>query len=316
MILRAATARPRSSAGMALPMVLWAVALLAGVTLLLAGVVNSWMGEETRAGKSFRARQLALSGLALAMNGAVGPGDPILTGGSRDEGWRVVIGDESGLINPNVLLSAKPDRRDILRELFGSWKLTPPDAETAADGLYDWQSPVPFRSPRGAKQAEYQAAGFAGLPPGAPFVSPDEMELVIGFDLVRKANPAWRGYFSTYNQGKVNLLHAPRNVLTDLLRLTPAQADAWITLRNGKDGVEGTEDDVRPASLAKAASLIGATGVQQAAILASASIEGSLRRIESTGYCHGVKRRIVVVMAPAEGNTPQSSSSMVGWTEE
>ena len=300
---------------MALPMVLWAIALLTGVTLLLAGVINSWIEEETRAGKSFRARQMALSGLALAMNGGVLPGDPLLSGGNREEGWNVVIGDESGLINPNVLLSAKPDRRDILRELFNSWKVSPLDAETAADCLYDWSSTVPFKSPRGAKQPEYEAAGFAGLPPGAPFVSPEEMELVLGFDLVRKANPGWKRYFSTYNQGKVNLQHATRNILVDLLQLTPAQADAWITLRNGKDGIEGTEDDVRPGTLDKAASLIGATSMQRAAIAAAASIEGSLRRIESTGYCQGVKRRIVVVMAASDGNNPQSSS-VAGWTEE
>lgn len=307
--------RRHSREGMALPMVLWAVALLAGVTILLAGVINSWIEEETRAGKSFRARQMALSGLAIAMNGGVSPGDPLLSGGNREEGWHVVIGDESGLINPNVLLSAKPDRRDILRELFNSWKVSPQDAESAADCLYDWQSPVPFRSPRGAKQAEYDAAGFSGLPPGAPFVSPEEMELVLGFDLVRKANPGWKGYFSTYNQGKVNLQHATRNILVDLLQLTPAQADAWITLRNGKDGIEGTEDDVKPGTLDKASSLIGATGLQKAVIGAAASIEGSLRRIESTGYCQGVKRRIVVVMAASDGNNPPSSS-VAGWTEE
>jgi hypothetical protein len=301
---------------MALPMVLWAIALLAGVTILLAGVINSWVEEETRAGKSFRARQMALSGLALAMNGSVAPGDPVLNGGNEEEGWRVVIGDESGLINPNVLLSAKPDHRDLLGELFNAWKLPPDASETAADGLYDWQSTVPFRSPRGAKQADYEAAGFAGLPPGAPFVSPEEMELVIGFDPVRTAKPDWKGYFSTYNPGGVNLMHAPRSILIDLFQLTPAQADAWIALRNGKDGIEGTDDDVNPGTLDRAMTLIGAAGSQRSLIGAAACLGGSLRRIESTGYCHGVKRRIVVVTGASQGNNPQPSSSMLGWSEE
>lgn len=301
---------------MALPMVLWAIALLATVTLLLAGVITSWVNEETHAGKSFRARQLALSGLAVAMAPNVFPGDPLLRHGDQEEGWSVEIGDESGLINPNFLLGSTPDRRDILRQLFASWKLPPDAAETATDGLFDWQSPSPFRSLRGAKKPEYVAAGYSGLPPGAPFDSPEEMELVIGFDPVMKAKPEWRDYFTTYYSGPVNLLHAPKRVLTDFLDLTPSQADAWIALRNGKDGIEGTEDDVNPGSLDAAIQLIGASGTQKILIEAAATVGGSVRRIESTGRCHGITRKIIVVTGGANGDPAQASSSLVGWHEE
>lgn len=305
-----------TTAAMALPMVLWAIALLASVALLLAGVINSWVKEETRAGKAFRARQLALSGLAVAMTPNVFPGDPLLHHGNEEEGWTVEIGDESGLINPNFLLAKTPDRRDILQQLFTIWKLPPDAAETAADGLYDWQSPSPFRSLRGAKKPDYEAAGHSGLPPGAPFVSPEEMELVIGFDPVMKAKPDWKSYFTTSYCGPVNLLHAPKRVLTEFLELTPAQADAWIALRNGKDGIEGTEDDINPGSIDKALQIIGASGAQKMLIEAAGAMGGSVRRIESTGRCYGVTRKIVVVSGGGNGDPAQASSSMLGWSEE
>lgn len=295
---------------MALPMVLWAIALLTAVTLLLAGVINGWIEEESHAGKAFQARQQALSGIAIAMNPGIRAGDPLLNQGSKDEGWSVVLTDESGLINPNHFL--RPDQRGLLKQLFANWKISRDLAEAAADGLFDWQSPSPFKSLKGAKKEEYQTAGYAGLPPGAPFVSPEEMELVIGFSPVMLSKPDWRSYFTTYYQGPVNLMHAPKRVLTDFLGFTPNQADAWIALRNGKDGIEGTDDDLSPPSdvptALRYAGVAANSMIQQAA-----TTRGSVRRIESTGRWHGVNHRIVVVSAVPSAQGP---SSMLGWSEE
>lgn len=302
---------------MALPMVLWTIALLAGITVLLAGILRGWVDEETLAGKQFRARQQALSGVAVAMNPQVLPGDPLLKrgGGVEGEGYAVEIKDESGLINPNYLLSRNPDRRDILKLLFSSWKLAPEEADAAADGLYDWQSQTPFKSLHGAKAQDYAAAGLAGFPPGAPFVSPEEMELVIGFNPVTRNRPDWGSYFTTKYYGPVNLLRAPKNVLTDLLQLTPSQADAWITLRNGKDGIEGTEDDLQPGNITNAMTLMGVSGAQQAILGNVCGVRGGVRRIESTGYCNGVEHKITVVYGNSATNGAQAPSSVLGWTE-
>lgn len=299
---------------MALPMVLWAIAILGAVTLLLAGIIQGWTTEETREGKQFKARQEALSGLAIAMNPAILPGDPLLAQESDEEGYKVVIKDESGLINPNTYLGSTPDRRDVLTRLFTAWGLTKDQGDAAADGLFDWQSPTPLRSLNGAKQSEYTAAGQSGLPPGAPFTSPDEMALVIGFGPVMDAKPDWHSYFTTYYQGKVNILHASKAILTDLIGLTPDQADQWIILRNGKDAIEGTSDDLTVDSVDQVADLMGANAAQRAVILDICSITGSVRRIESTGSFHGVTHRIVVI-ADA-GNNPSTPSTILGWSEQ
>ena len=301
---------------MALPMVLWTIALLGGITILLAGIISGWTDEETRAGKLLRAREQALSGVSVAMNPAVSPGDPLLKAINTDgsEGYSVTLSDDSGLINPNMFLK-DPDRRDLLKRLFNTWGLKPEQADSAADGLYDWQNPSPFRSLHGAKAQDYEAAGRSGLPPGTPFTSPEEMTLVLGFDPVMEAKTNWPCFFTTSWQGKVNLLHAPKEVLVDFVGLTPAQADAWITLRNGKDGIEGTPDDLKVKDLDQAAMLIGAAGGQKTLLEEACDVQGTVRRIESTGFCHGVKRVIIVIVATGGQENPQSAVSMLGWSE-
>lgn len=306
----------KNRAGMALPMVLWTIALLAAVTLLLAGVIEGWITEETREGKQFRARQQALSGLAVAMNSSVTQGDPLLSHQEGDEGYKVTIKDESGLINPNVLLGANPDRRDLLGKLFTAWGLDVIASETAADGLYDWQSSNPFRSLHGAKKGEYNAAGHAGFPPNAPFTAPDEMALVIGFDPVMQAKPDWRSYFTTYYNGKINILHASKSILTDLLGLTQEQANQWISLREGQDGIDGTSDDLTVENIDKAADLIGCNAAQRAVLLAACDVTGSVRRIESTGTCNGVKRTITVILSGSTTDNAQPHSNLLGWSEQ
>jgi len=310
---------PRRNSGMALPMVLWSIALLTGVVLLLAGIIEGWVNEETRSGKLFRARTQALSGIALAMNPGVPPGDPLLHDRSKDggEGYDVVITDESGLINPNTFLN--PDHRDLLERLFTAWGLDKNSCDTVADGLYDWQSPSPFRSLHGAKKEDYEALGMSGLPPGAPFVSPEEMALVIGFDTVMRAKANWKSYFTTYSSNGINILYAPKGILTEFLGLTSAQADSWIALRDGKDGIAGTDDDFngRTPDLKTALQLLGLPDPPQniTSVLTTAPW-GSLRHIESTGYCNGVKYRITVIAPGVSTQNPQGGGSVLGWFEQ
>jgi len=299
--------------GMALPMVLWTITLLAGIVILLVGVLDGWISEESRSGKLFKARQQALSGLAIAMSPTLKPGDPILKHSNSDhsEGYSVVMKDESGLINANAWLGGTSDHRDLLQRLFTSWGLDMNECATAADGLYDWQSPIPFRSLHGAKQADYEAAGQKGLPPGTAFLSTEEMSLVLGFEPVMLAKPDWSTYFTPYSgTNGINILYAPKGILTDLLGMTPAQADALITLRNGKDGIEGTDDDYNGIQLKSPKDALAKIGFEAPETLLSVfttSKWGSIRHIESTGFFNGVKHRITVVT---------SGGSLLGWSEQ
>lgn len=297
----------------ALPIVLWTIALLTLLIMMALGAVNRWIDEATSAEKTFRARQLALSGLAIAMNQRVAPNDPILTKGNpksdQGESYTVEITNDAGLINPNFFLKGT-DHIFFFQALFNSWKVPESAQENAIDGLYDWQSPTALRSAHGAKQGEYEAIGLQGYPPNAPFLDAHEMAMVIGFAPVMKAKPNWRKYFSTYNPGKISLRAAPSAILEDLLGMTPEQAEAWIKLSAGPDGIIGTEDDLPLNSLDEAGKLMGLDAQQQLKLNTWFTIDGHVRRIDSMGNCNGTIHHIMVIMRDI------SSNAILSWQEE
>ena len=138
---------------MALPLVLWSIAFLAGLVVLVAGAVGDWLTEEARAERVFRARQMALSGVAIGLNPAIRPGNPLLRRGSKEtEGFEVRLSDEAGKINPNYWIAKK--NREIFNRLFASWGVSPARCDAAIDGLTDWIDADDFRSPAGAERGE------------------------------------------------------------------------------------------------------------------------------------------------------------------
>jgi len=298
--------KPRQSA-MALPLVLWSIAFLAGLVVLVGGAVGDWATEEARAERSFRARQMALSGIAMGMNPAIKPGDPLLRNGNREEGFEVRLSDEAGKINPNFWIAQK--NRDIFAQLFSSWGVQDQQRNNAIDGLIDWSDPDDFRSLAGAERGEYEAAGRPGFPANRPLVSIREMEAVLGLDEVLAGREDWRDYFTIWNNGKINLQFAQEPILTGLAGLTPPQCKALFEFRAGPDGVEGNEDDVKFGSLEEAAGLLGVGGASLAALEEFFDVQGSVRRIESTGYCHGTTHRILVI-APENGG-----GKIMSWEE-
>lgn len=308
-----ATSLQAAESAFALPIVLWTIALLTILVMMALGAVNRWIDEASIAGKTFRARQLALSGLAIAMNQNVAPNDPILTKedpkNNQGESYTVEITNDAGLINPNIFLT-RPDYIFFFQALFNSWKVAESDQENAIDGLYDWQSPTALRSAHGAKQGEYEAIGLEGYPPNAPFLDAREMEMVIGFAPVMKAKPNWRKYFSTYNPGKISLRAAPPEILEDVLGMTPEQAEAWIKLSAGPDGIIGTDDDLQFNSLDDAAKLMGLSPQQQLNLNNWFATSGNVRRIDSMGNCNGTIHHIMVIMSGSVSNT------IVSWQEE
>ncbi|MFI0348363.1 MAG: general secretion pathway protein GspK [Chthoniobacterales bacterium] len=298
----------------ALPMVLWAIAFLTALILMVAGSVNNWLKEESHAERVFRARQMALSGLAIAMNTNISPNDPILTKGDpkskEGESYWVQVTSESGLINPNLWLQ-KPDHRTPFQVLFGHWNISEEDQESAIDGLYDWQSATPLRSPHGAKADNYEALGLEGYPPNAPFVDAREMAMVIGFAPVMKAQPKWKNYFSTYNPGTININVCDKDILTDFLGITPDQADAFIKLRKGPPNAAPslTNNGLSITNLLEAEQVIGLSPTQNNILLNYFGISGNVRHIDSIGTCNGVVHHIIVIMAGIGNN-------ILSWQEE
>ncbi|MFZ4774564.1 MAG: general secretion pathway protein GspK [Terrimicrobiaceae bacterium] len=306
---RLVSRRKVSRRGLALPLVLWSIAFLAGLVVLVSGVVGDWVADEARAERSFRARQLALSGVAMGLSPEVKAGDPLLrSGDTKREGFEVKISDESGKINANYWIAQ--NKRDIFIRLFEAWGVEDELRDSAIDGLVDWVDGNDFRSLHGAERGEYEAVGRQGFPANRPLMHIREMEAVLGLGDVLAQREDWQPEFTLWHNGKINIHHASEPLLTELAELTPEQCRALFELRAGPDAIEGSDDDVKFESIEEAAGIIGAGGRQLAGLEEYFDVSGSVRRIESTGYCEGTKHRIVVI------SPENSGGGIVSWEEE
>jgi hypothetical protein len=304
-----ASRRDPARSGLALPIVLWSIAFLAGLVVMVAGVVGDWVEGETRAEKTFQARQQALSGIAIGMSPQVKPGDPLLKSGDREtEGFEVKLADESGKINPNFWIAQ--NNRDIFIRLFAAWNVDDELRDAAIDGLTDWIDGDDFISLHGAERGEYEAAGRPGFPANRPLVSIREMEAVLGLEEILAAKEDWRSDFTIWYNGKINIQHATQPLLESLAEWTPTQCSALFELRAGADGIEGNDDDIKLESIEAVGKLVGVGGRQLEALEQFFDVTGSVRRIESTGFCHGVQHKIIVI-APENGG-----GQMMSWEEE
>lgn len=292
----------------ALPLVLWSIAFLSGMVVLLAGVVGDWLESESRAERRFVARQMALSGIALGLNPALKPGDPLLRSGSPDgEGYEVRLENEAAKINPNFWIQQA--NRPVFLRLFEGWGVELEAAEAAIDGLTDWIDGDDFLSLKGAERGEYERAGRPGYPANRPLRHIREMEAVMNLSPVLAAKQGWQDYFTIWYTGKISIQHAKEPMLAELAYLTPVQIQSLLEVRAGLDGIEGTDDDEKIESVEAAADFLGVDSRQRVALLDFFDTSGDIRRIESTGYCFGVSHKIVVV-APVD-----SPGQIMSWEE-
>lgn len=290
----------RPQRAVALPMVLWGIAFLGALVVMVAVRMNERIDEESRAARAFRARQLALSGIAFGLHPDIQPGNPLLRSGNDDEGFRVEILNESGRINPNTWVQG--GNRDLFRSLFASWDIPLDRADSAIDSLIDWTDPDTLRQLAGAEAPEYSAAGLDGLPANAPLTGVREMGSVLNLRDVLAERDGWSELFTVWHSGKINIVHANRDVLAGVGGLSELEIDNLITYRQGADGIQGTEDDGAMESLEEAFAIAGISGGRAAALESFFSVGGDVRRVESTGVCNGVEHKITAIVG--EGGEP------------
>jgi type II secretory pathway component PulK len=281
--------------GVALLLVLWGVGFLSALTVLLAVRMNEVMIGESRAEKMFRARQLALGGLAIGRHPDVLPGDPLLARGNPEatdsEGFLVSLSDDSGRINPNAWVS----EREVLRALFTGWGHDLMEADAAIDSLSDWIDPDDLRSLAGAEAPEYARAGMEGLPRNAPLEDIREMASVLNLRDLLFGREGWRDTFTLWYDGPVNINHADPGLIALLSNLSERQIKSIVEFRVGIDGVEGTGDDGEFESMDGVRGITGASDAQMQSLEAVFGVTGSARRIRSTGFCHGARHTISAV---------------------
>lgn len=299
--------------GAALLLVLWAIAVVSFAVVWLADVVNLELESGATGAAGLRARQIALSGVALGVHPQVDREDTNLLnqdfgGGERLE---VRLRGEGARLNINQLLVDQD--RITLKNLFILWGLSNDEADQLIDKLVDWIDEDDFRLLNGAERAEYLASGIPDAPANRPFRSVAEMGQVIGMDRLAEANPSWAESFTIFGDGKVDVNEAGAEVLQAATGLTPEMVAEILRMRTGPDGVEGTEDDFVFESTDQLRGWLQGSALPLDQVLSRLATESPVKRIDSCGMVGDRSVLISVVATSGEGGL---TSTYLLWEEK
>lgn len=210
--------------GVALVIVLWLLVLLSVMALGFSRSMHSDVRTGLARLATLQAVQLAEAAIQRALFDLLTtePGQHYrLLQPGREEGFRLGnaelhyrIEDERGKVDLNKAPA------ELIAGLLHSLGVAPEQAGALTDAILDWRDPNDQRRLNGAEEAEYAAAGLAGLPPNRPFLSVQELQQVLGMDdgLYRRLLP----YVTIHSFSKrINPLTAPREVLLALPAADP-----------------------------------------------------------------------------------------------
>jgi general secretion pathway protein K len=223
---------PRPQRGVALVLVMWAIALMAVLLGSFAMIAHTENLESRHVFDTVAARYDAQTGLERAVFELrnVDPAQRWVADGRPYEfdfnGAKVSVEvtDESGKIDLNMA------DETLLTSLFISVGIDLTRAQALADAIEDWRDPDDLPREQGAEVNEYRKAGLAYAPRNAPFQTVSEVQQVLGMDYetFRKIEPAVTIYGNT---GMPNAAFAPIEALRALPNMTDDWAQQIIALR-------------------------------------------------------------------------------------
>ena len=291
-----------TTSGAALLLVLWAITVISFAVLWAANVVNLELETTISDSAGLRARQIAVSGVALGVHPQVKREDTELLNRDFGAGERmeVRIRGEGARFNINQLIQQQ-DRITMLN-LLTLWGLTPDEANALIDKWKDWTDEDEFRTGfGGAERGDYEALGIANAPANRPFRSVSEMARVLGMEQVATLKPDWADSFTIFGDGKIDVNEADAGVLQAATGIVPEMVEGILQQRRGPDGIEPSEDDFRFEDVSQLAGWLAGSMLPSEQILAKLSTESSVKRIDSRGIVGERSRLISVVAASGDG---------------
>jgi len=272
----------RGERGLALLLVLVTVMALGLVVGALWEASQPGWEENTLERARFQAGLLAESGATVGLHPAVEPGDAALRQEFGSErGFEVRLGSEGARLPVNGI--ADEIWREAAVELFVSWGLDAVDASRAADSLADWIDEDDEPLSNGAENAHYAGLDFPEYPPNEAFTSLEQMLFVEGMDVVARAQPRWRDFFTIHSDGLLDFNEASWELIRALTGATEDSALQFVAVRHGDDGEEATVDDYRFEDLGEVRGLLGLSDREWDRVSGYVTLAGGVRRIESTG---------------------------------
>ena len=292
--------------GAAIMLALWALFLLSAMVISWALDIGTRLTISGNGHRVLEAEAMACSGAEIAFHREVKPGSPLLRGGlAPGQTFEARITGEGGRLNLNWLVAppANPPRLELLRKYLEIKGVDLNERDHMIDCLIDWVDPDNLVQLNGAEDDQgYKAANRI-------LMSLEELKRVRGWEEFT-SRPDWDADFTiAQGTGLISLNWASRDVLLALPDMTEPRVDQFISIRQGPDALEGTEDDLN-FTLDQAALAFGIPQAQLQGPGLVALQADTVLRVESIGKSGAVTRTVRMVI-----NKQGNSIRLLTWKE-
>jgi general secretion pathway protein K len=300
--MKTGSATSKPDQGAALLLALWALFLLSAMVIAWALNINSRLMSSSNANRVVEAEAMASSGADIALNPTIKPDSKNLhmkfAGGEK---FDVQITGECGRLSLNFLTQGEdPTKLAILRQYLSLKGIELNDLDAMMDALLDWVSPN-----RGLHHLNAPPESDDYRPPHAPLSSVDELKKIFGWGEFT-SKPGWdKDFTAVANCAAIDLAWASRDVLRALPGMGEDSVDRFLQLRQGADGIDGTEDDFQFTATngtsvpPEVQAALGLNPQQFQQIQPLVQFKGPVVRIVSTGKSGDVTRSVeMVVLKP------------------
>src|SRR6266513_1133188 len=245
-ILKMKVSNSKLRSGAALMLALWALFLLSAMVISWALDINSRIAVSGNASRVLDAEAMASSGADLALHPLIKPESANLHRQmGNQQGYDVQIVGECGRLNLNLLAPGGVENRplvEILRQYLNLKGVEPNNVDMMVDSLLDWMSPPGLHRLSACPETDDYRPAHAAL------TSVDDLKKICGWTEFT-SKPGWDEDFTLINCGGaiIDIGWASRDVLRALLGALGGvgddRVDAFLQLRRGSDGIDGTIDD-------------------------------------------------------------------------
>jgi hypothetical protein len=300
--MKTGSAASKPDQGAALLLALWALFLLSAMVIAWALNINSRLMSSSNANRVVEAEAMASSGADIALNPTIKPDSKNLhmkfAGGEK---FDVQITGECGRLSLNFLTQGEdPTKLAILRQYLSLKGIELNDLDAMMDALLDWVSPN-----RGLHHLNAPPESDDYRPPHAPLSSVDELKKIFGWGEFT-SKPGWdKDFTAVANCAAIDLAWASRDVLRALPGMGEDSVDRFLQLRQGADGIDGTEDDFQFTATngtsvpPEVQAALGLNPQQFQQIQPLVQFKGPVVRIVSIGKSGDVTRSVeMVVLKP------------------
>ncbi|HLW34517.1 MAG TPA: hypothetical protein VKS98_02555, partial [Chthoniobacterales bacterium] len=281
--------------------------LLSALVISWALDINSRLTVASEGGRMLKAEAVACSGAEVALNPTTKPGSPNLNGELNGGAtYNARLTGEGGRIDMNWVF-ARPETVELLRRYLENKGIDLNERNLMVDALQDWVSPnVGLHSLNAPPESDNYH------PAHAPLVRIDELKKVAGWADFTSV-PGWDDDFTVNTQQGIDPTWASRDVLLALPGVRPEMVDRFLQIRQGPDGIDGTEDDTPIQGIDDIRQMLGLSDprqIEQLKLFLAPSFPVPVFRVSSVGTAGRATRTVQMVFRRV-GVMPQ----VITWKE-